>query len=217
MSLIVIEGPDCSGKNTVADALARQLGAKRLDFPDRTNTVTGPLIDGYLKRRWRVECREADGSYSGKKADDLAGALAFQALQVTNRMEHFWALSAAKQSATEHLVLVRYWQSGWVYGQLDGLDPVFLRGVHRGLPQPDLNILLDVSAEECERRRAARDGAKAPEIYEGKLAFTRRVIDLYRACWAEGARTGIGWIVVDAARPAAEVVETIWRRHGVGT
>ena len=136
-----------------------------------------------------------------------ASALAFQALQIANRMELMPRLRAAQRSGS-NLVLARYWQSGWVYGQLDGLPAAWLHGAHADMVQPDLNVLLNAPAEACMERRASRDGALAPERYEGKLDFTRKVVDLYRDLW-RGFAPLDSWRVIDALRPFADVVADI--------
>lgn len=206
--LIVIEGADGVGKDTVANILAKHLGAERLNFPNDKG-VTGPMIREYLARRWRVEARNPDSGLKNKAECGLLGALAFQGLQVTNRMEVMPQLLEASVGLGD-LVLARYWQSAWVYGQLDGLDPEFLIQVHRAMARAQVNLLLDCDAEVCLERRATRDGALAPERYEGKLESTKRIVDLYRELWARPDVTTFGqWVKVDAARPLHEVVADV--------
>jgi len=200
--LIVLEGADGCGKSTLGRAVAKAIKGDVLEFPD-DNAVTGPLIRSYLRKEWYVAKRRPEASL-----DDKAGALAFQALQVTNRMEHMERIAKAKESLTDHLVLVRYWQSAWVYGQLDGLDPKWLVQIHAGMVQADLNILLHLDAKESMRRRAARDGNKAPERYEGVAEFTQKVIDLYVKLWhsAGGIQKHLDiWRIIDVRKPIQNV------------
>jgi thymidylate kinase len=174
-------------------------------FPNDAG-YTGPMIRDYLKRKWCViapvsdlECKDKVPPYP----DSHAGALAFQALQVANRMEAMPRLQLAVRStlAKEAMILARYWQSGWVYGKLDGLDPVWLTKVHAGMAQAHINILLDLPAEEAMRRRAARDGALAPERYEGRLSFTEKAAALYRELWGRPRASSEGkWVVVNASQ-----------------
>ena len=44
----------------------------------------------------------------------------------------------------------------------------------------------------------------------GKLAMTKRVVELYRELWeSEAKAAGLGaWVVVDAEQPLADVIET---------
>ena len=199
--IICIEGADGCGKTSVAEAVAKALGCDVIPFPNDDEPMTGPMIREYLQKKWEV------AGVNGWTAPPLLSALAFQCVQVANRMALMPMLRAAKRDG-RNLVLARYWQSGWVYGQLDGLPAVWLHGVHATMVQPDLNVLLDAPAEACMERRAARDGALAPERYEGKLDFTRRVVELYRELW-RGFAPLDSWRVVDASRPFADVIADV--------
>lgn len=211
--LICFEGADGSGKDTVADAVAKRLGAERLNFPN-DDGVTGPLIRSYLRKEWAVGMGEriprsdaGDGMH-----DALRGALAFQALQVANRMEVMERLAEARET-DRHLVLVRYWASGWVYGQLDGLDPSFLIAIHRAMVHPQYTFLVDADAEVCMARRDARDQAAGPERYEGKLILTKRVVDLYRRLFNSNLTAGMGehWGILDATQPPDAIVRQVMK------
>jgi thymidylate kinase len=193
--LVVIEGGDGCGKTTVAGEVARRLEGKVIAFP-RDNGVTGPLIRDYLARRWWV-----DGKGTSVTQFDRAGALAFQSLQVANRMEVMGDLLAA-QRGESNLVLARYWQSGWVYGQIDGLESGFLVDVHRHMAQAQVNILLDIDPEKALERQEGR-GQKL-ERYEGKRRMAERVAALYRELWADKelqALMGGRWVTVDSSGP----------------
>ena len=209
--LIAIEGMDGSGKTSVAKAVADELQAVLIEFPCRTDTVTGPLIDEYLKQMWTVY--GGDQAPHGKlQRQEGAAALAFQALMVTNRLECMPAIKAVLD-AGRHVVCSRYWQSGWVYGQIDGLDKGFLRLIHLSMIHADVNILLDVGAEEGFRRRAERDGTDLkPERYEAKVEMMQQANWLYRDLWKDvenrwGFR-GI-WSHVDAHQDFNAVVAEI--------
>ena len=171
--LIVIEGVDGCGKTTVAEEVAKFLRAPLLPFPN-DDSVTGGWIRSYLRGGWEVR-------QDGRHAQNVS-ALAFQALQTVNRLEYGLELQQAEGAQTIHRVAVRYWQSGWVYGQLDGLSAVWLADIHAALPRADLNILLDVDADISLERVASR-GVEL-ERYEGDLAKTQKVVNLYRELWA---------------------------------
>jgi len=85
------------------------------------------------------------------------------------------------------------------------LDPV--RELNRfatGGVEPDLVILLDITAE-AGRARQATEG-KAPDRFEaGGETFLERVASGYRAL----AREEKGWVVLDGARPAAAVHDSV--------
>jgi thymidylate kinase len=169
--LIVIEGCDGSGKSTVAENMAQRLGCRVLSFPNDAG-VTGPMIRSYLRQEWWIhrafdsegnDCRNLQYPFR-PPVDCVGDALVFQALHIANRMEVMPKLQAAAADYTPYhavnLILARYWQSGWVYGQLDGLDPQWLRDVHQGMAQPTLNILLDLDPQTAMKRRADRDGLR---------------------------------------------------------
>lgn len=204
-SLVVLEGPDGCGKSSVAQALADKLEGYSMDFP-YADTYTGAHIRAYLRRDWKVF--QVAGDIPGGSGDEHLSALTFQALMLANRME---CVPMMRRMLTEgDIFAARYWQSGWVYGGLDGLDPKWLTTVHRALPQPVLNILLDLPVEETLRRRAARDGKLPPERYEieAKAAEIRK---RYRALWV-GHPGGSGiWEVVDASQPFDVVVAECYR------
>lgn len=213
--LIVLEGGDGCGKTTVAEELGKRLNAEVMPFPNDAG-VTGPLIRAYLKRQWWVDGKKAVVDLFGKKPDAepfaLHGALAFQALQVMNRMEYMGKLMDASLDEPEgpRIILARYWQSGWVYGGLDGLDRDFLKHVHSTMAEPHLNILLDISADEAMRRRRARDGSMAPERYEAARDFVGQVVDSYRTLWS--GQPGKSWVRIDANQPFQQVCDLCYAR-----
>lgn len=192
--LICVEGPDGSGKTAVSKRVAERLGGGYLHFP-RYGSPTGKVIKKYL-------------SGERLKQGSVEAALAFQALQVCNRLEVVNDLRVAVGSTTHHLVLDRYWPSGWVYGQLDGLETAWLDQVHRTLPSLDRAVLLDLPAEETVRRRVERDGATAERYEALPLDRHRRVRDLYLRLWA---RSGPWWRIVDATESPDEVFDRTWR------
>jgi dTMP kinase len=200
--LVVIEGADGVGKTEVARTVANALGADVIQFPN-DDGVTGPLIRDYLHGRWWVERKPMTH-------DAGASALAFQSLMVVNRLEVMPWLRRASFEYPEcpKVVCVRYWQSGWVYGQLDGLDPDFLLRIHQEMVEPHINILLDAPAELCIERQKAREDRQA-QRYESKLDFTRKVVDLYRELWGNRVVAGEPWVLVDATKPMLDVVTDI--------
>ena len=194
--LIALEGLDGCGKTTVGDFVATGLKGKLLHFPD-DRAVTGPMIRSYLRGEWAMVPTGGE-------------ALAFQAIQFVNRLEHWQNLQGASGSTLAHLVLSRYWPSGVVYGGMDGLDPHWLQRLGLVFPSPDLFILLDVSPEVAAARRHARDNLE-PERYETKLETYRDARDRFHDLWG-AYKSCPEWVTVDASLPLSEVVSEVWSK-----
>jgi len=209
--IVCIEGADGSGKSVVAHEVGKALGGcDVISFPNDA-ARTGPLIRSYLRREWVIADRLGERLGGGPVNDHAAGALAFQALQIANRMELMPRLLDAKKRNID-LVLCRYQQSAWVYGQLDGLPRDWLELVHEAMVQPDANILLDASPKTCVDRRQARDGVTAPERYEGRLELVGQIVASYRDLWRaaiDRRKASESWFIVDAERPLDEVIASV--------
>lgn len=201
--IIAVEGLDGSGKTTQVARLAERLRAKLWKFPNK-DTPTGKLIYEHLAGNWSAQrCDEGLASRASEAALD---ALVFQALQVANRMEV--ASQLFEDASRGHVVLDRYWPSGFAYGKADGLDGRYLVRLHQWLPQPDLFILLDSSpALLAERRPEARDR------YERDASHLETVAQNYRELWKEMAfnHGSERWAVVNAAAGLEEVSAAIER------
>jgi len=202
--LIVIEGADACGKDTVAKSLAERIGAEIVNFP-HDDSVTGPLIRSYLRKEWRVE-DVVGGPIILQENKKLMDALVFQALQVTNRIEVLpWVVDHLRKGTP--VILVRYWQSGWVYGQLDGLSDEFLTVTHKLMPQAQLNILLDSSVETTAYRLRLR--GDPPERYEYP-EFHDKVLSMYRTLWGS-YKYDPRWVTVDATKAVSDVIAAVTR------
>jgi dTMP kinase len=199
--LIVVEGVDGSGKTTASKALAARLGVDWQCFPDRTTPI-GKVIDGYLKHEWAA----GFDNLATDEEDEHLNALVFQGLQFANRLEH---LDRLRQTPHRSLVLDRYWQSGYAYGKLDGLDGDYLIRASQNLPQATLNILLDLPPLESAKRMKAR-GAP-PEHYENE-GVLHKLRSYYQEVWGWG-RCEQGeryWKVVNAMGSKEELQERLW-------
>lgn len=186
---IAIEGIDASGKATQSKLLAAKLAAKLFSFPDY-NTPMGRLIEGHLKRYW---CAMPDRGTPGgvHRNTDILNAYVFQALQVTNRMEHAMAIYECMEEG-QHVVADRYWPSGWVYGQTDGLDPEWLMRIQENLPGPDLHLLLDIAPGQSGERRPERR-----DRYEEEEGLMDKAAHLYRQLWRAQAADSDDWVVIN--------------------
>ena len=171
--LIVVEGIDQAGKQTVCERLAERLRAEGVPteltgFPDYV-TPLGREIAAFLagERDFPPQAR--------------------QLLYAANRWERA-AEMRAWLDAGRAVVVDRYVASGIAYGTAQGLDPAWMRVVECGLPAADLTLLLDITPDvSVARKRTARDA------YEGRIDLLTRA----REAYLELAR-GPGWRVVDA-------------------
>lgn len=209
--LYAIEAIDAAGKATQAQRLAERLGCHVLSFPDYSSP-TGRAISGHLRAAWWAAppcpvsaMRDVPKAWWDGVSHSGLDMLVRQSLMLTNRMEHFDALSLASGSKTHHLVLDRYWASGLVYGRVEGLDQNWLELIHRPLPKADRWILLDIPVGESYARRPVRRDTN--ETDRGKL---EAVAAEYRRVWAER-----GWQAVDGVGSIEEVATRVWKAIGL--
>lgn len=196
--IIVIEGCDGVGKNTIADIVCKTLPSvvpdftgERLDFPDRS-TPLGAEIDKILTGQTKLPPESA--------------STIIQGLMFANELEHGERLEDADWYIDRSLVLCRYTDSALVYGGLGGLSLPWIESMGYLLPRAGVNILLNAPAEVCIARRQARDKDKPPEFFEGKLDKTRAIVEKYLNAWAFNAAFGrTGYHTVNATGTQAEV------------
>lgn len=182
--LIAFEGLDQSGKETQARQLRARLQqegrvVRALSFPDY-DTPLGQEIG-------RALAGERD-----------FGPEVMQLLYVANRFELKPRLDAWL-AAGDVVVCDRYRASSIAYGEAQGLDPVWLELIQRGLPPADMTILLDIAPDTAvARKRAGRDR------YERDTALLARVRESYRRQAASD-----GWALIDAERSKDEVAVSV--------
>ncbi len=205
---VAIEGIDASGKATQAKILADRLGSHHLySFPEYSSP-TGHLILGHLKRYWSALPDEGSADAKVQVGDvGILNATVFQSLQLVNLMEFAEQINRAI-AVGNHVVADRYWASVAAYGQADGLQLPWLTEIHKSLPQPDLNLLLDIelrqSLERCPERR---------DRYEEQEGLMETVAVLYRQLWrVMGEEHGRRyWVVIDGRGSIGEVTDQIWK------
>ena len=179
--LIVVEGIDQAGKQTVCERLVERLRADGVPaeltgFPDYA-PPPGREVAAFLagERDFPPQAR--------------------QLLYAANRWERAGEIRAWL-AAGRAVVVDRYVASGIAYGTAQGLDPDWMRAVERGLPAPDLTLLLDITPEvSVARKRTSRDA------YEGRTDLLIRARDAY----LELARAP-DWRTVDATGDR----ESVW-------
>lgn len=207
MTLIAIEGLDASGKNTQSNQLVKHFveagrQATLLSFPCY-ESVTGEMIKGHLLGDLKVELTE---SAKSKKYDRTQtymidpATYAFQCYQIVNRMENLpdaiW-----ERDPSQVYVADRYNASAYAYGLAFGLDLDWLIKIHRHLPQPDVNIFLDITVEESFKRRPIRR-----DNYERDGAM----LDNVRKCYLDVfKKMGPSYVVIDASGSIEQTFEKI--------
>ena len=184
--LIAFEGLDQSGKQTQAEALRDYIVAdgracELLSFPDY-ETPVGVEISRAL---------HGEREY----ATDV-----MQLLYVTNRYEKRAQMEAWLASGTV-IICDRYLASSIAYGEAQGLDPEWLTGVQRLLPQPALTIVLDIAPETAVQRKAA-----GRDRYERDLELLSRVRLSYRRQAASA-----DWVLLDGERAKTDVSADVIR------
>lgn len=214
-ALVVVEGPDGCGKSTQSKELAEYLGAAWRRFPNR-DTPMGQLISDHLNRKWAATSaeqfpmsRHAPGDQvleTVYRKDDKLDALVFQALQTANRYEARGDFEATLQK--QHIVCDRYWPSGYAYGTADGLDPEYLKQIHKGLLEAGLYILFDIDAETSFERISARAVRQGRDRYEGSVEFTRKVVRNYRDLW-DSHKDDARWVRIDARGTVGQTWERL--------
>ncbi len=184
--LVALEGIDQSGKRTQTKLLVEKLRehglqVESISFPDYS-TLIGKEIEGFLAgdRNYNLQARHM--------------LLSLNRWERRDNIERW--LSGGRT-----VVLNRYSGSNYAYGVAQGLDLDWLLNLEKGLPEPDLTVLLDVPPNtSLERKASGRD------IHEQDQKFLRRVREEYLKMAERW-----GWRVLDGGRGADIVQDDIWR------
>lgn len=206
--LIVIEGLDGAGKRTLTDGLqqafvARGLSVATLAFPRYEQSITADLASEALHGR------------HGDLAESVYAMAVLFALDRGAARGHLVELCAAH----DVVVLDRYVASNAAYGaarlRQDHCGEMVawvaeLEYRRLGLPEPDHQILLDVSVElagERARQRAGADPGRSRDAYERDQGLQQRTAQVY-AGLAAGHWHG-RWTVVGRDVDAADLVTAL--------
>jgi len=192
---ITFEGIDGSGKSTQLTATASALRAAGIDV---------------------LETREPGGTALGEALRGILLAQAMSPLTETllmfaARVEHIDEVIVPALGTGHWVLCDRFSDATYAYqcgGR--GIAPEWVASleawVHPTL-QPDLTVLVDLDPRQAASRRQR---IRSPDRFEAEdVAFFERVRDAYLArAHAEPER----FLVVDGARPGAEIVEAITER-----
>lgn len=181
MSFIVIEGIDRSGKSTqtrmLVDKLTKcGLPTEMFSFPNY-GSLTGKFISEHLHNK--VFLLEDNLTHGRRSVHD---ALVFQCAQTCDKYAMVSKIMTVLREGNT-VVCDRWWPSALIYGFDDGLDLQWLKDVHSCLPQADLNLLLDLSADEAVTRTGTSDVFL--DRYDRDLLKQRRLRDSYLQLWED--------------------------------
>lgn len=202
---LALEGIDAAGKNTQSNQLLKHFSeivgeehVTKFDLP-KYDTVTGQMIRDHLEGKWKIDAKsDLSGLYNTDPSTYL-----FQCCQLVNRMESLpdklW-----NQGKYDVFIADRYNASAYAYGTVFGLDLDWLLKTHRNLPQPDLNIFLDITVEESFARRPERR-----DEYEKNTKLLNDVRAKYLELFE---RLGPSYVVIDASGTKEETFAKIVRQ-----
>ena len=181
--IVAFEGIDKAGKATQARLLSVRLQKEGY----RCRTLSFPVYNTPIGRELKL-------SLQGRRSYPIQVRYL---LMSANR----WEMKGELESAgVDVLILDRYIHSNIAYGVASGLDRSWLESLDRGLPEPNLVILLDISpTTSLKRKRRGRD------LNEQDLAYLERVRSVYLDLAKE-----YGWWVIDAERTIKQVHEKIY-------
>lgn len=213
MSLfIALEGLDASGKHTQTEKLKKHFEDSgfetiKFDFPNY-KSITGEMISGHLQGDWKIHVSDEAKTmlYDPMRTKDMPEYMVnpstylFQCCQLVNRMETLpddvWEPDHKKVFIAD-----RYNASAYAYGIAFDLNFDWLVRSHRHLPQPDINIFLDISVEESFRRRPNRR-----DDYEKNSKLLERVRNCYIDVFK---RLGSSYVIIDGSGSEEQVFEKI--------
>lgn len=187
---------------------SREQVAYHIDVGDMPPDKVAAYIET-IRAQLRFEADPAMAARTKMYANDITDedratkALVLQSLMTTNRLEFYELLCAHHRVPGKFLVNDRYFGSGLVYGEADGLPLDYLVDIHRALPSSDLWIFLDIPPEESRARRPERR-----DEYERRAGFMEQVREGYLRLF-NAPPVGGQWVVVDGMGTADEVHERI--------
>ena len=185
--IFAIEGIDQSGKGMQTKMLVEKLRkqghkVELISFPDYF-TIIGKEIKAFL---------EGDRNYSSQVRHMLLSLNRWERKDLIDE----WL----KEGKT--VIFDRYSGSNYAYGLTQGLQLDWLLNLEKGLPEPSITILLDLSPEiSLNRKMSGRD------IHERDQELLKGV----RKEYLKLAKRW-GWIIVDASSDPDAVHDHIWSK-----
>lgn len=194
MPFIVIDGPDGTGKTTVAEALAKRLRAyvTKQREQDYTYPFTGVTITREPHTK-RVREWLSDPTVSAR---ELLIAFAH------DRDLHVREVVEPALARGEIVVCDRYTYSTVAYQTLHN-PPELVEALVSHVRKPDLTIMLTCPDEVAMDRIVAR--GLPPDRYDQQADLQAKVSETYAACAAKDPTC----VVVDASRTPEDVLDTV--------
>ena len=205
---IAFEGIDAAGKHTQSERLREHYegNGKRVtkcEFP-MYESITGGMIRDHLTGVWKAQIFKQPEKERVYMVDP--STYLFQCCQLVNRMETLpdglWNQMFIDQRLGGDVYIAdRYNASAYAYGLAFGIDLDWLLHTHKRLPQPDLNIFLDITVEESFKRRPDRR-----DEYEKNSAMLNKV----RGCYLKiFGMLGETYAVIDASGTQEQTFDKI--------
>jgi dTMP kinase len=196
---IVFEGLDGCGKSTQLENLYRRLQAlckpaqKRKIFVTRepSDSVPGSLCRGIGKRSVLVQ----------SETEAL--------LYAADRYEHIKMELLPQLKVGNHILCDRYYFSNFAYQSADSdiNDILAYNRAAMDMLRADVTIFLDVSPEECEKRRASERAGE--EKYEN-IEFARKAKERYFKAF-ELLKKQENILIVNGTGDPGEIFENLWK------
>ncbi len=191
---VVLEGIDGSGTTTQLDratAFVKSLGLPVLATREPSQGPIGLLLRQALLGKLNLP--------DGSRMDGAAMALLFAA----DRRDHLQREIEPQLAAGSSVISDRYLLSSLAY-QAEEADRDWVAVLARGVPRPDLTVLLDVPVEvAAQRRRAA---GRVVERYDADT-YLAKVAENYRQL----AKKDPTVVVLDGALAKDQVTEALCR------
>jgi len=191
-SFIVIEGPNGTGKTTVASALAGRLRAHQRNLVQET--------------------REPSDTALGRAVRQLEASMPPMALALAcaaDRIDHLAREIEPSLARAAIVVCDRFLPSSLVLQRLDGLSLKEIWQINAGVRSPDLTVYLEAAPETLRERLGRRPRRSRFE----ESTATEVELDLYREAREFLARHGWPHLLISTeGREADDVAAEIERR-----
>ena len=206
--IVALEGIDGAGKNTLVQALIREIA--------KVDGITGVATMSFPRYDESVHAQIASQALHGNMGDLVDSAHGMAVMFALDRAEVGKELGQWATSTSDVLLLDRYVASNAAYtsartGNVEDRAWVAdLEFEKLGLPRPDLQVLVDTAPETARERAAKReslDASRTRDKYERDTALQ----DATFAAYVDMAATGWEgrWIRASESAPIIQAVKEL--------